>query len=84
MGLASWWVAAGRRKAPEETPPTTQNRDAVRRRARALQLEQKRNVRQPLAMRRAKSLRTLTETVKRPVHGVQGQIGVNEICWRRG
>lgn len=71
-------------KVPEETPLTEQNRDAVKRRARALQLEQKRNVHQQLSMMRAKSLRMLMETVKRPVRGVQGQIDVYEVCKRRG
>ena len=40
--LVSRWTAAGR-LTPEETPPTTQNRNAARRRGRPLAPEQKRN-----------------------------------------
>ena len=62
----------------EETPSTMHNCSAVRRRARALAPEQKRNVHQYVTVRRAKASRMLMGTVKRPTCKVKGQVGADE------
>jgi len=79
----SWWVAFGPAR-PEETPSNMQSRDTVRCRARVLATDQKRNVHHQLTVIRVKSLRMVMEAVKRLTCGVQGQVGVCEVCVRRG